>query len=246
MISKYISIIIPAFDEGKNLKILLPQIIAAKKQMAEKAIAIDVLVVLPRVADPMSVTAVLTNQCRYINRTPSDSFGDAIRTGIMNTSANSEFTIFLDADGSHSPRSLEKLISYSDEADVVVASRYTRGGSTSHSFVLEAMSRLLNYAFRVVIGIPCSDISTNFKLYKSNDLKQLNLTCSNFDVIEEILIRLKYEIRPNLKILEVPDHFGERMTGRSKRKLLIFSLSYIVTLLRLKLLVRSSATDSIK
>lgn len=244
--SRQVTVIIPAIDEGKNLRALLPQLNEVKRQLIGDNIELDIMVVLPRVADSISLEAIRTNQCRYVNRVPSDSFGDAIRTGIVNIPPSSDFTVCLDADGSHNPRSIEKLIHYSDAADVVVASRYTKGGSTSHPFLLEVMSRLLNMTFRLVIGIPCSDISTNFKLYRSSDLKQLELRSSNFDIIEEILIRLKHQVRPDLKILEVPDHFGERIDGRSKRRFLIFSISYVVTLVKMKLMMTLSSSNQKK
>ena len=59
---------------------------------------------------------------------------------------------------------IPRLLEHADGNDVVVASRYVPGGQTDNGVVLRVMSRSLNACFRLVLGIPCHDVSTNFKL----------------------------------------------------------------------------------
>jgi len=225
------SIVIPSLNEQDNLHVLLPEVRLVLREIDAQ---IEVVVVIGCNDDPNSYPQDLGAGYRYVRRDPSDSFGDAIRAGIASSDPSSEFIIFMDADGSHSPRSLVKLISAPKQEDVVVASRYTQGGSTENSYLLRFMSRALNFAYRIVLGIPCNDISTNFKRYRRADLVQLDLTCNNFDIVEEIVFRVKSLRGKDFSILELPDHFAERRHGVSKRQLGPYIVSYLLTLVTLR------------
>ena len=77
-------------------------------------------------------------------------------------------------------------------------------------------------------------MSNSFKLYRTADLKRLRLRCRNFDIIEEILFKLRRK-NPALRIREVPFTFKQRMFGSTKRNLVLFIVTYVLTMLRLRL-----------
>ena len=141
----------------------------------------------------------------------------------------------MDADYSHNPLAITRLLAASSGAHVVVASRYTHGGTTANSLLLKIMSRLLNLAYSIVLGINCRDISTNYKLYRRSDIKNIVLSCKDFDIVEEILFQVKLIHGQSFVIREVPDHFYERKFGVTKRQLRPFIISYFRTLVRLKI-----------
>src|SRR3989338_6105423 len=139
----------------------------------------------------------------------------------------------MDADGSHDPEFIAELYKYRNDFDVVIASRYVTGGGTKNSKLLILMSRMVNIIYSVVLNLNCYDVSNSFKLYKANDLKKLNLFRDNFDIVEEILFKLKKNNK-NLKIKEVPFTFNQRMFGKTKRNLFVFMLTYLYTLTKLR------------
>ena len=226
-----ISIVIPAFNEIENLRILIPEI----RNQTNKFKDIEILIVLPTAASIGEKEEILDLGAIPITRTPGDTFGDAIRSGIKNVRIISSYVLFMDADGSHSPRTIPRLVDEitKNDTDIVIASRYIDGGSTDNSLVLRAMSKILNYTFALVLGLKIKDISTNFKIYKRELLLDSKLVCKNYDIVEEILLEAK-KIKPNLKVLEIPDHFHERVYGESKRKLSVFIATYLATLIRLR------------
>jgi len=171
------------------------------------------------------------NNVSYIQRTGGNNYGDAIRTGIDR--ARGEYTIFMDADGSHSPEFISKLYNYKNEYDVVIASRYIDGGSTDNNWLLILMSYITNMTYSVVLNLRYKDISNSFKLYRTSHLKELTLKCKNFDIVEEILYKIKKDHK-ELKVLEIPYSFKQRLFGHTKRNLLLFILTYIVTIVRLR------------
>ena len=140
----------------------------------------------------------------------------------------------MDADGSHDPATIPRLLARADDADVIIASRYVDGGRSDNGAVLRGMSRSLNLAYSVVLGLKCRDLSTNFKLFHYADIRDVSLTCSNFDVVEELLFRVRQAKGPSLRILEIPDYFHERDEGETKRQLGPFVASYLLTLVRLR------------
>ena len=95
------------------------------------------------------------------------------------------------------------------------------------------MSRAVNFLYSLFLNLKCKDVSNNFKLYKSYLLRNLNLSSNNFDIIEEILFKMKKN-KKDLKIKEIPCTFKERMFGHTKRDLMLFAFSFFFTLLKLR------------
>ena len=228
------SVILPAFLEEENLRLLLPRI---KAEMVHIGEPFEIIVVDTPVALDATEEVCRDNAVRYVNRTPGDRFGDAVRTGIR--TAEGEWVIFMDADGSHTPEFIRWLVAETPAYDVVIASRYIDGGFTENSRALVLMSRILNVTYALVLNVKCKDVSNSFKIYRADLLKPLTLRCDNFDIVEEILYKMCRRT-PALKIKEVAFTFKKRMFGETKRNLFLFIITYVVTMVRLRL----SAKDS--
>lgn len=228
MYSLELSIIIPAYLEAANLKELLPR---ANKALSELNVKYEVIIV--DAVMPMDNTMAICrdNGAYYINREGGKDYGDAIRTGIG--CARGRYLIFMDADGSHSPEFIKYLYNSKEGFDVVVASRYVEGGNTENNRLSIIMSKIVNIVYSKFLHLECHDVSNSFKLYDTDLLREVNLVSNNFDIIEEILIKLRKK-KKNLKINEIPFSFKKRMFGTTKRNLLLFSISYIFTLIKLK------------
>jgi len=83
--------------------------------------------------------------------------------------------------------------------------------------------------------LPCKDVSNSYKIYHKNQLKSINLTCNNFDIVEEIIFKL-YRSKKIFKIKEVPYAFQKRMFGKTKRNLFMFVITYVYTIVKLRLM----------
>ena len=224
-----LSVVMPAYLEAENLRLLLPRL----KTVLSKEGYQDAEVLVVDTATPLDETKQVCSECgaNYLARTPGNDFGDAVRTGI--NAASGDWILFLDSDGSHPPEFAVELLKRKQNADIVIASRYIQGGYTENSLPLVLMSRMLNWTYGLVLNLKCKDVSNSFKLYRAELLKELNLTCSNFDIIEEILFKiLRY--RPETRIIEVPFTFKKRMFGETKRNLLLFISTYIFTMIKLR------------
>ncbi|MBR2625303.1 MAG: glycosyltransferase [Lentisphaeria bacterium] len=223
-----VSVIIPAYQEADNLAILLPKLTDVMKRSADRFEII--------VADsnpPLDNTREICSRfsdVKYIQRQGGNLYGNAIRSGIQ--AVQYDLTVVMDADGSHSPDELPAMLKEAKKSDIVIASRYTKGGKTNNPLILIAMSLFVNIVYRIFLNINVRDISNSFRIYHSEKLKSLSLNSNNFDIVEEILIKLT-NTYPGTVIRELPTYFDKRKYGNSKRNLIKFAISYAVSIYRL-------------
>lgn len=156
-----------------------------------------------------------------------------------------EFDLLLtmDADFSHHPRYLSKLISplqQSGDVDVVIGSRYVQGGGVRHwPLYRRVMSRAINWYARSLLGISARDCSGAFRCYRVAKLKELDLDTIQsvgYSYPEEVLWRLK---GVGARVTEVPIVFADREAGSTKINL-GESIRALGLLLKLALQNRSS------
>jgi dolichol-phosphate mannosyltransferase len=229
-----LSIVVPSYKELENLQVLLPQL---QTELINTGINYEILVIeTVEVCEETKTACSNYSNVNYINRIPTNSYGDAVRTGI--NKSNGEFLIFMDADGSHSPSFINTLYNERNNADIVIASRYIDGGKTDNGIILIFMSFVVNKLYSLVLNLNVKDVSNSFKLYKSSDLKRLSLECTNFDIVEEVLYKCKIN-NPAIKILELPYTFKKRLYGQTKRNLIIFIFTFTLTLIKLRLSKKS-------
>ncbi len=226
-----LTVAIPAYKEAENLKVILPRLISVLGRLVSsyEILIIDTLMPMD---NTQRVCSAFADTVRYFPREGKyNYYGDAVRTAIAK--ARGEYLIFMDGDGSHDLEFIPQLYVYKDDFDVVIASRYVKGGETKNAGALVLMSLLLNLVYSVVLNLNCRDTSNSFKLYKAKDVENITLTSNNFEIVEEILFKVKRNNK-NLKIKEVPFTFDKRMFGKTKRNLFIFILTYVYTLIRLR------------
>ncbi len=223
---KDLSIILPAYEEAENLKKILPRISNTLVNFNFEILVVDTV-------NPLDDTNTVCNEngARYIRREIGNNFGDAIRTGIK--SSLGKVIVFMDADGSHDPEFIPKLLEHINEYDVVIASRYTKGGNSDNTLLLRIMSKILNISYSYFLNIPCKDISNSFKAYQAEAIRELNLVCDNFDIVEEILFKLS-KAQLKIRIKEVPFSFKKRKHGKTKRNIVHFIFTYIFTMIKLR------------
>lgn len=231
-----LSIVLTSYKEAENLKKILPNI---HSNVSQLKIEYEVLVIdtIERMDDTENVC--VANRAQYITRENGNLYGDAIRTGI--NKANGKYLVIMDADGSHEPRSIIDLYKTINEnnLDIVIGSRYVKGGLTENNQILILMSWLLNITYRLIFKLKVKDCSNSFRIYNLSKLKSLKLECNNFDIVEEILIKLNKTF-PSLKIKEIPIIFKKRDKGISKRDLVRFIFSYFFTIKKLLSLEKAS------
>ncbi|MDN5743707.1 MAG: polyprenol monophosphomannose synthase [Nocardioidaceae bacterium] len=123
----------------------------------------------------------------------------------------------MDADGSHQPEQLQRLLSGLLDADLVIGSRWVPGGSVVNwPWTREALSRGGNLYVRLLLGIGVRDATAGFRLYRRATLEKIRLEdvrSTGYVFQTDLVTRV---LRAGLTVREVPIEFVERVRGESK------------------------------
>ena len=221
-----LTIIIPSLNESDNLKKLIPEI----KSEIGKKFTYEIFIIDGINKDNKTFKITKKNSIRYLNRIRNNDYGNAVRLGIKKSTG--KYILFMDGDYSHNPKFILKL--YENKLyDVVIASRYVPGGKTDNSLLSETLSRFLNKFYNIILNLELEDVSNSFKLYNTKMIKRLHLSCNHFDIIEEIIFKLKKN-NNEIKFLEIPYHFTQRKFGKSKRNFFVI-IAYLFSILKLRI-----------
>lgn len=123
----------------------------------------------------------------------------------------------MDADLSHDPAELVRLVAATGDADLVLGSRYVDGGDTrGWPLHRRVISRIGGRYARVVLGVPIQDLTGGFKVYRRGALEALDIDHITSDGYV-FQIETTYKTLLNgFRVVEVPIHFVDRVAGKSK------------------------------
>ncbi|MGH3333123.1 MAG: polyprenol monophosphomannose synthase [Nocardioidaceae bacterium] len=210
-----IVMVVPTFNEVDNLEWIVGRLRASAPE-------VDVLVVddgspdgTGELADKL---AAADPQVQVLHRSVKAGLGAAYLHG-FSVALERGYDVIgeMDADGSHQPEQLPRLLDALPDADLVLGSRWVRGGSvTNWPVTRELLSRGGNAYTRVLLGIPVKDATGGFRLFRRTTLEAIDLAsvqsvgyCFQVDLAWRT-------VQAGLRVREVPIEFVERVRGESK------------------------------
>ena len=209
-----LSIVVSALNEEKNVTNLLQRLVAVLDNQKIKG---EIIFLnnhsTDKTGEIADTFARKDKRVRVIHRhnRPSKDLGSSLREGFA--AAKGCYLIIMDADLSHDPADLARLFSHRKDADIIIGSRFERGGSGDMQFSRVLISRFYNITARLVAGRSVKDFTTGFKLYRKEVLDSLKLTNDGFGLHMEILLK---SIRKGFTTKEIPIHYHSREDGESK------------------------------
>jgi|TARA_B100001093_G_scaffold490896_1_gene530407 dolichol-phosphate mannosyltransferase len=231
-----INIIIPTYNEDKNILFLIKKI---KKYVPDSKICI--------VDDSKEnkIEKILKdnnfNKIAYYHRKNKKGRGSAVIFGfkkLLNKNINQIF-IEMDADFSHRPSELKRNIKLfkKKKSDLLISSRYLKNSKILNwPLSRRILSKLSNYLAKFILKIDISDYTNGFRIYSSNSINLIIKKCGHigdgFIVLSEILIAIKIN---NLRINETHSIFVNRVRGESSVNIKLM-LNSLIGLLKLFLL----------
>lgn len=162
--------------------------------------------------------AAADDRLSVLHRAGKDGLGAAYRAGFRwALERHYDVIVEMDADGSHDPADLPRLLDALREADLVLGSRYVSGGQvTNWPRHREWLSRGGNLYSRLVLGVGIQDVTSGFRAYRRHVLAALSLD----DVASQgycFQVDLAWRtVRAGYRVVEVPITFTEREQGSSK------------------------------
>ena len=209
-------VVTPTYDEVENLA-------ATVSALRASGVACDILVVddaspdgTGEIADRL---AAADPAVRVLHRTGKEGLGVAYEAGFAWGLARSEYAWFveMDADGSHRPNELRRLRNAAHSADLVIGSRWVRGGRVlDWPWHRRFISRSGTAYARAMLRLPVHDATAGFRLYRRRALETVQLErVQSFGYVFQV--ELVYRaLRAGLRVVEVPIEFVEREHGDSK------------------------------
>ena len=214
-----LSVVIPALNEGANLKILLPEL---RNVLDDFGIRYEILVITHQ-ADRETREATVQSGAQMIAQNER-GYGGALLTGFA--AARGTYVLTMDADISHRPVFVRDLWAGRQAAEVTIASRYAAGGRARMPVGRYRLSRVLNVFFHRGLSLPIHDLSSGFRLYRAEVVKAQSLAARDFDILPEILVRAYIA---GWRVQEIPFEYVPRRHGSSNARIFRFGLAYLRT-----------------
>lgn len=212
-----ISIILPTYNESKNIIDMLKQITNSLPQnITSQTIVVDDN--SPDgtgrlVEEYISTFKKITNHTiDVIHRTAKTGLSSAIFNGIQK--ATGDTIIVMDADHSHPPQIIPKMIDGLKKShyDIVIASRYVKGGKIKDwTISRKIISKVATKIAQSFLNVEPKDPMSGFFAFKKNILKNSKFDLIGYKILLEILVKTK-----DVKILEIPYTYTDRKLGQSK------------------------------
>ena len=208
-------VVIPTYNEAENLAWIVGRLRAAEPE-------VDVLVIddgspdgTGAIADEL---AAADRQVTVVHRTAKAGLGAAYLHGFrVALAAGYDVIGEMDADGSHQPEQLRRLLDALEDADLVIGSRWVAGGSVVNwPLNRELLSRGGNLYVRMLLGISVRDATAGFRLFRRATLEKIDLESvqSTGYVFQTDMVART--LAAGLVVKEVPIEFVERVRGDSK------------------------------
>ncbi|MGD0336527.1 MAG: polyprenol monophosphomannose synthase [Candidatus Omnitrophota bacterium] len=208
-------IIIPTYNEKDNIRKLIEEILSCSKDL-------DILIVDDNSPDGTSQEADslsrLYKEVKVLHRPAKLGIGKAYIEGFKwALTYNYEHICEMDADFSHNPRDIPRLLSAIGECDLCIGSRYIKWGDVVNwAFWRQALSRLANFYIRFVTRLPVKDGTAGFKCFKRRVLESMPLLEINSEGYS-FQVEMNYRTwAKGFGIKEIPIVFTDRRQGRSK------------------------------
>jgi len=214
-VGRRVVIVMPTYNERQNLE-------GMASRVQESVPDAHLLVVDDNspdgTGDLADKLAEADSRVHVMHRTEKAGLGRAYVAGFGWALENGyDLIVEMDADGSHRPEDLPKLLAEAERSDAVIGSRYVPGGTVVNwPKSREILSRGANIYNRLMLGVRIKDATGGFRVYRAETLRKIDLSsidsagyCFQIDMTLRVL-------QAGLVLTEVPITFVERELGASK------------------------------
>ncbi|MDQ2910100.1 MAG: polyprenol monophosphomannose synthase [Actinomycetota bacterium] len=229
------TVCLPTYNERENLEPMV-------RALGEKGVS--VLVIDDNSPDGTGELAdrlaAELDHVEVLHRQTKEGLGPAYLAGFRHALAGgAELILEMDADFSHDPSDVRRLIHWASQADVVLGSRYVRGGSIRNWGRLRRFVSAGGSAYaRRVLGVRVHDLTGGFKCFRREVLESLDLEAISSRGYAFQIETTYRALRAGFRVVEVPIAFVDRERGGSKMsRRIVLEAIWQVPVLRLRALL---------
>jgi len=218
---------IPTYNEAESIVEIL------ERTLALNINGLEILVIDDSSPDGTAelVSALQNPKIHILNRAKKEGLGPAYLAGFQwGLTQGFDFFIEMDADGSHQPEEIHRLVAAASGADLVLGTRWIAGGEVINwPWHRRAISRLGTWYAELALKLPYKDLTGGFRLYTAQILRSIDLnSISAVGYGFQIEMALRVSERGGI-VREVPITFIERTKGRSKMSKAIVWEAFVKT-----------------
>ena len=208
---------LPTYNEAESLPLMVAALLAVSPPVGVLVVDDNSPDGTGALADDLA--AAHPDRVSVLHRRAKTGLGDAYLAGFARALAMGAERVFeMDADCSHPIEAIPAMLALVEGCDVVVGSRYVRGGSLDRrwSVLRRTLSRAGNVYARLVTGLEVRDTTAGFKCFRREALERLPLQkvrSQGYNFQIEMALRCQ---KAGLRVREYPIHFRERDLGTSK------------------------------
>jgi dolichol-phosphate mannosyltransferase len=208
-------VIIPTYNERENLPLIVERVRSAVPE-------VDILVVddgspdgTGEIADKIAAD---DSQVQVLHRDQKAGLGAAYVAGFqVGLTAGYQILVEMDADGSHAPEQLPRLLAALAHSDLVLGSRWVPGGQVLNwPRSRELLSRGGNLYTRMALGIELHDATGGYRAYRRSVLEAIDLSAISSEGYCFQVDLAWRAVQAGFRVTEVPITFAERERGESK------------------------------
>lgn len=207
--------VLPTYNEALNVEAMLRAI---------RSITPDVDILVVDDGSPDGTAMIVRDMTRelgsiaLLERGKKNGLGGAYRAGFTwGLERGYDKFVEIDCDFSHDPTALPSLLSASASSEVVIGSRYVRGGAIPQwTLVRRLLSRGGNQYASLLLGLNVRDSTSGYRVYQARALEKINFQTVTADGYG-FQIEMTYRARlGGASIVEIPISFSDRQRGDSK------------------------------
>jgi dolichol-phosphate mannosyltransferase len=175
-----------------------------------------------------------------LHRPRKEGLGPAYLAGFRRALAKgAELVLEMDADFSHDPKDVPRLVAAADDADLVLGSRYVEGGAVGNwGRVRRFISSGGSWYARVLLGVRVRDMTCGFRCYRRTVLETLDLDAIASQGYVFQIESTYRTLRAGFRVVEIPITFVDREHGGSKMsRRIVLEAIWKVPVLKLRALV---------
>ena len=215
-----IMVVIPTYNEIENLPLIVDALFSLPVE------DMNILIVddnspdgTGKLADDLAATQY-PGRLQVLHRTEKNGLGPAYVAGFKKAiSLGADYIIQMDADFSHQPKYIPDLLKAIETKDLVIASRFAKGGSVDEKWSIyrKLLSWFANRIYTpVILGVPVYDATGGYRIWRRQTLIGLDLdrVRSNGYVFQVEMAYVAHRL--GFRVAEIPIYFPDRTLGTSK------------------------------
>jgi glycosyltransferase involved in cell wall biosynthesis len=213
-----LSIIIPAYNESHTIECVI--------QTIQKHYLDAEIIVVDDASSDETVRIAKKNGVKVLQHPYNIGNGAAIKTGIRNASGS--IIVFMDADGQHDPKDIERLLQHIHRYDMVVGARQNQ---SKHSWIRTIGNQIYNALASYVTGFPVQDLTSGFRaIHADIARKNLFLIPNTYSYPTTLTLSV---LKSGRSLTYVPINTHKRQSGKSQINIIKDGIRFLMIILKI-------------